>query len=99
MRKKVVLFWLSSYTQLTFKDGESEKELVIPIAQKPQEDDVTVIDVNLLTPTAGTLGDVTTTRVTIKNDVGECVRQRNVRDVKRLWYSVKIKTENFIFWW
>jgi len=45
-----------------------------PCPPKPQEDDVTTIDVTLLTPTSGAgaaLGDQTSTRVTINNDVGE----------------------------
>ncbi|XP_077973499.1 uncharacterized protein LOC120348632 isoform X2 [Styela clava] len=58
--------------KLTFNDGEGQKILEIPLETTPQDSDVTKFDAVLLTPTNGsgaTLGDVTSTTVTVNNDL------------------------------
>nr|XP_018671881.1 G-protein coupled receptor 98-like isoform X2 [Ciona intestinalis] len=57
---------------LSFADGETEKSIEIPLTPTPQDDEITSVDVTLLTPTSGggvALGEVTTTRVNIENDI------------------------------
>lgn len=71
---KLLISYFPSFPQLHFDDGETHKVIDIPLSEKPQDCDVTNIDVTLLTPVSEdgvTLGENTTTKVAIVNDIGK----------------------------